>query len=304
MDTGEKTFETDINGDELYQVLARKALPILVRQAKAQQTITYTDLADELEMLSRRDSDYNLWGKWGNILWEIGNALKKLEKILRRSIPLINVIIIRKDDLLPGKDIDIFLTDRDQFKNCSNKKEKRLLQDKYLQELYNFQDWDKVLLTLGLTPIEQKNIIPKFKPKKKSHGKGGESAEHKAFKEYISLNPQVLGEGIKKKPFYLPKIEHQFRTFDKVDVLFKVGKRWIGVEAKAIHSDTEDILRGLFQCVKYKALLKAEQMEQMVIEIKTDITDIKVVLAVEGDFPKELIAIKNTLGIKVVDNIK
>ena len=48
METGEKTFEADIMGDKLYQVRARKALPILVRQAKAQQTITYTDLAIEL----------------------------------------------------------------------------------------------------------------------------------------------------------------------------------------------------------------------------------------------------------------
>ena len=148
---------------------------------------------------------------------------------------------------------------------------------------------------MKLSPIEQKEIIPKFKPKKKSHGKGGESAEHKAFKKYIFLNPQVLG--IKKKPFYA-KPEHSFPTLDRVDVLFKVDKKWIGAEVKAIHSDTEDIYRGLYQCVKYKALLKAEQMA---LQIKTDI---EVVLAVEGDFPKDLIAIKNILGINVVDNIK
>ena len=149
--------------------------------------------------------------------------------------------------------------------------------------------------------MNKKKLYLSSNLRREGHGKGGESAEHKAFKKYISLNPQVLG--IKEKPF-CTETEHTFPTLDAVDVLFKVDKRWIGAEAKAIHSDTEDIHRGLYQCVKYKALLKAEQMEQMVLEIKTDITDIEVVLAVEGDFPKGLIAIKNTLGIKVVDNIK
>ena len=254
MNSGEKTFEADIKGDKLYQVRARKALPILVRQAKAQQTITYTDLAIELEMPNPENLNFVL-GAIGNSL----KKLKKLEKILREPIPLINVIVINKNSLLPGSGIGLFLTDRerDRFKNGSNEEKKRLLEDNYYSKLYNFQHWDKVLSELKLSPIEQKEIIPKFKPKKKSHGKGGESAEHKAFKKYISLNPQVLG--IKKKPFYT-KPEHSFPTLDRVDVLFKVDKRWIGVEAKAIHSDREDILRGLYQCVKYKALLKAEQI--------------------------------------------
>ena len=90
METAEKTFEADINGDKLYQVRARKALPILVRQAKAQQTITYTDtdLAIELEMPNPENLNY--------VLGAIGNSLKKLEKILREPIPLINVIVINK----------------------------------------------------------------------------------------------------------------------------------------------------------------------------------------------------------------
>jgi hypothetical protein len=53
----------------------------------------------------------------------------------------------------------------------------------------------------------------------------------------------------------------------------------------------------LFQCIKYKSLIEAEQI------IKNQSAYCKVILALEGPFPKELVSVKNVLGIEVVDNI-
>ncbi len=86
METGEKTFNADIHGEKLYQKRARKALPILVRQAKAEQPIYYSDLAEELNMPNPRNLNY--------VLGAVGNSLKKLEKKWKEEIPLINVIVI------------------------------------------------------------------------------------------------------------------------------------------------------------------------------------------------------------------
>jgi len=48
-----------------------------------------------------------------------------------------------------------------------------------------------------------------------------------------------------------------------MDILFRTDKRWVGVEVKGKRSDELDIRRGLYQAVKYAALmeacLKAEQ---------------------------------------------
>ncbi len=49
-----------IFGDKLYQLRARVALPILVRQATAQQKITYGDLAEEIGIPNARNLNYVL----------------------------------------------------------------------------------------------------------------------------------------------------------------------------------------------------------------------------------------------------
>ena len=72
----------------------------------------------------------------------------------------------------------------------------------------------------------------------------------------------------------------------------------IGVEVKSKISDTSDILRGFFQCIKYKHLIEAEQL------VNNEQPDSRVILALEGQLPSELIAIKNVLEIEVIDNIK
>ena len=47
-------------GDKPYQQQARKALPILVRQASVRKSIFYSDLADELKMPNARNLNYVL----------------------------------------------------------------------------------------------------------------------------------------------------------------------------------------------------------------------------------------------------
>ncbi len=59
-------------GDKLYQQRARKALPILVRQASVRKSIFYSDLADELKMPNARNLNY--------VLGSIGQALNNLSE--------------------------------------------------------------------------------------------------------------------------------------------------------------------------------------------------------------------------------
>ena len=57
-----------ISGDKLYQERARRALPLLVRQAQAHAKIYYLDLALELGMPNPRNLNY--------VLGSIGQALQ------------------------------------------------------------------------------------------------------------------------------------------------------------------------------------------------------------------------------------
>ena len=72
---------------------------------------------------------------------------------------------------------------------------------------------------------------------------------------------------------------------------------WIGVEVKSVISGEADILRGLYQCVKYRAVLESH------LSVLEEERDIRVVLALGGLLPKSLVPIRNTLGVEVVERV-
>ncbi len=130
--------------------------------------------------------------------------------------------------------------------------------------------------------------------KASSYGGGGESDGHKRLKEYIAKNPVVVG-----LPTHIKEgvTEFQISSGDSIDVYFQNKKSWIGVEVKSSISGEADLTRGLFQCIKYKAVMEAMQLS---LGIKQNANSI---LALEGELPSELILLKNILGIEVVEKV-
>ena len=100
----------------------------------------------------------------------------------------------------------------------------------------------------GTVRIETTNLF--IGHRGKVHGFGGEGAEHLALKEYVASHPNVVSA----KESGLT--EHIILSGDRVDIWFPESQ--IAVEIKPETSSDSDILRGLFQCVKYKATLDAE----------------------------------------------
>jgi len=280
-----KATEHKLRGNKLFQERAREALPLLVRQAKAEQPICYSDLAEELSMPNPRNLDH--------VLGYIGEALQELGERWKCTIPPIQSLVVGKYTRVPGEGFWGIVKDRKVFAN-SSLKQKRLVVQQMLQEIYHFDQWDEVLREYGLRPLKnQWTRIPRevFRSR---YGGSGESEEHKRLKEYISRSPLVLGLNL---TLGKGEIEHEFPSADAVDVLFIRGQKWIGIEVKAKNSPLEDIARGIYQCVKYRALIEAQQM----VEQKRP--NAEVYLALGAKFPKDLIGLRNTLGINVIDNI-
>ena len=272
-----------LRGNKLYQRRAREALPLLVRQAKAEQPIYYSDLSDELNMPNPRNLNY--------VLGFIGETLQKLSKKWNADVPPIQSLVVNKATGIPGEGFWELAGLKSIDK--TSLKQKRLIVQQMLQNIYQFDKWNKVLEEFHLKPVKsQWTKIMKESPPS-GYG-GGESEEHKKLKEYVAKHPQVLnltrsiGKG---------QIEYGFPSADAVDVLFIHGLKWIGVEVKAKNSPDEDIARGIYQCIKYCALIQAQQM----VEQKSP--NAEAVLVIEGKSPKNLIGLKNTLGIKVIDSV-
>lgn len=283
METAELASQDDIFGNKLYQQRAREALPILVRQALVSQKITYSDLADELRMPNPRNLNY--------VLGVIGSTLLKLSEEWKEEIPPIQTIVINKQTEMPGEGVNWFIKNRQQYEKSTPSERKQLLLE-MLSNVFHYEKWLYVLEHLKLKPNNDSATI--FKRIIKNSGYGtGEGEKHKQFKILISENPNLLG----LKGFNKGDTEHNFPSQDSIDVYFSNDNAVVGVEVKSEMSNATDILRGLFQCKKYEALIEAENCVNGIRK------EIEVILALEKELPNELLPIKNILSVNVIDNI-
>ena len=280
-----KAAET-MDGDKLYQERARKALPILVRQAIAHQSITYSDLAEELDMENPRNLNY--------VLGSIGETLVELQSKWGIEIPLINCLVINKNTGIPGDGISGFVSIDNKFKSLPKRKQKEIINEK-AKIVYSFNQWIEVLTELGLEqvkPVDYQKLVNQLNIGFREGT--GESEFHKKLKGFVSKNPQLLD---------LPKdtskgtIEYPLPSGDIVDVMFFTKTDWVAVEVKSKISNSNDIYRGLYQCIKYEAVIEAYQSERGLYP------SCRAVLVMEDTFPNELKPLRNLLGVEVKDII-
>jgi hypothetical protein len=279
-----------IHGDKLYQERARRTLPLLVRQAEAKKTIFYSDLAEELDMPNPRNLNY--------VLGSIGQTLQQLSEELKNEIPPIQCIVINKSNGMPGEGIGWFLNKEsysgvvpEDFKKLPKARQKEIVQAE-LQKVYLYDKWRDVLENLSLEPVSED--FSKILNAIRAFG-GGESEAHKKLKEYVAQNPACVG-----LPTSSPKgeMEYSLASGDVLDVSFCLPDQWVAAEVKSLISDKQDIVRGLFQCVKYKAVMDATQL------VTKCEASVGAVLVLEGELPKDLVPLRNMLGVTVYQNTK
>ena len=272
-----------IDGEKLYQKRARRALPILVRQAKAHQTMFYGELAAELGMSNPQNMNYPLGA--------VGNAMQNLADTRRRPVPPIQALVINQSTGLPGEGVAPFAPDAKAFKRGSQENRK-LIVDRMLHDVFTYPDWDLVLEALGLEPVSGfplppvSDVVPQ--------GGRGEGAEHRALKNAVARNPGWVGLPRGLSP---GKTEARLYSGDSLDVLFRDSKRRTAVEVKGRSALPTDIVRGLFQCVKYEAVLNAQARARGLP------LDCEAVLALGGGVPSDLVALRHTLGVKVFEDL-
>jgi hypothetical protein len=277
METAE--ISENLWGNKLYQQRAREAFPFLVRQALMGETIFYSDLAEEMGMPNERNLNY--------VLGCIGTTILELAKQKDEEIPPIQCLVVNKASNLPGEGFGWFISEAD-FKKL-DKKQKRIVVNSQLSKIYAYPKWLNILQELGL----QQPSFPSPIKNSQING-GGEGLAHKKLKDFIANNPTAIG-----LPTSCPKGKTEFSlpSGDSVDVMFAWRNELIAVEVKSAISNIADINRGLFQCVKYRAVSEA------MLGIQGKPKNVRTLLVLESDFPKELISTKNMLGIEVIAGV-
>lgn len=275
----------DENGS-LYQRRALEALPILVRQAIAGQTIYYSDIAAELEMPNARNMNF--------VLGAVGSSMLQLGVAWGEAVPPIQALVVNKTTELPGEGFSEFAPDPAGFRAATHAAKRRMVQG-MLAHVFSYSRWGAVLSHFGIQPPpppDLSTLLPL--DARRRLGSGGESDAHRALKERIAAEPTVVGLAATG---FTAHIEYVFPSADAVDILFQGNDQRVAVEVKSRISDSGDLLRGLFQCIKYRALLDAEA------SVEQRSPDGRVLLALEGTLPVDLARIARTLGISVQENI-
>lgn len=280
-----------MTGNKLYQQRARRALPLLVRQAMARIPITYSNLASELEMKNPRNLNY--------VLGCIGQTLQRLSKNSREDIPPIQCLVVNAQTGLPGDGVGWFLTNDGLkgYMNCALREQREIVNEA-LKRIYNYKKWDAVLEVLNLTaPASNIDLIIEDMKRLANYG-GGEGNDHRTLKEWVANNPSILGV---RRRVPVGQMEFALPSGDSLDVSFEFNHNgkdvWLAAEVKPAQSQLSDIYRGIFQCIKYKAVMEAHLLAM------SRPINVRVVLVLGSDLPQQLIPLRNTLGVEVIERV-
>ncbi len=260
--------------------LVKKTIPILIRWAKqGLLNKTYGDLIKEL--------GYVHFSYVGKLLGRIDDVFKRFCELANEDNPTLNALVKSESTRLPSDGFDYVYP---SYVSMSDE-EKKIFVTGLNKKAVEYEHWDWVMLMLGLTPSiidlkESESLIRSGK----FLCKGGEGEMHKKIKEYIFNHPDFVGI----ESFNVREMERVLLSGDRLDVYFELtdGSK-IAVEVKPSTSSDADIMRGLFQCVKYKSILDAED------KIQGKKTFNKVVLVIGGNLSHENRMVQDILGISV-----
>lgn len=293
-----KTLSRKLERETWTSRVARIGFPILVRQAMERRMITYGDWAGEIKKsLGAGVNPRNL----NTVAGLIGDICKDYAEKTGTRTPEINLIVVNKQTGIPGEGADLYMkrfcekslvgrTDRKPL----DRKEKQTIIKIAAEEIFDFSEWEGVLEAYGLETVRNGGKAMKRKrvrPRRKDWHKGPESVAHKRLKRRIASNSGLVG--VKRRE--TGEEEHLLWSGDKVDVYFKEAA--VAVEVKAGNAAFGELHRGVFQCIKYKALLGAQQISEW--EVPT--ADCR--LAIGGRLPDELRNLCERLEVEYFDEL-
>jgi hypothetical protein len=274
--------------------------------------IQYGQLQDEIfrrhgELFDRLGIKWQqVCTKYGHPAGKIGNVLFKLaeewgERVpgvqWNSDIPPVNAIIVSRDSGLPSDGVEWYIehyiddeiTD-ENYEDCINQ---------VIDAVFDYPEWARVAQDLGFGPLEpvpdfidhadeEDSRALKLPEQEQNLGLGGESEEHKSLKKWLAAHPEIFSEY-----GYFPEGENEFllRSGDKVDAVFLNESHILAVEAKTSEASDAELVRGVFQCIKYRSTLRAMQL------VAGRLPNAQAVLATQRELRGEVLNAANRLKV-------
>ena len=234
-----------------YQIYAKKMIKIFVSRILDEKIspkyLTYGEIAEMIDF-PKPYTGNNFSREIGMVLGSVGDLLASIS--VGTPIPIIQTLAVAKSTKLPSYGLRAFVPGYDSL---VNNEKKAFAQREYDKIKIFGENWLEVLKKLNIDYSPSKTKTQKRGRKYNPFGSEG-SPEHINVKNYIKEHHNKIGykgtsKGIDEYPLY---------SGDKIDVVFRDETGIYAYEAKSIRSDEDDIQRGIFQCVKYKKILEAQ----------------------------------------------
>jgi len=187
-------------------------------------------------------------------------AIQELGEQWGEKIPPLNLIVVQAGTQLPGHGADgvaHYYFDDGGAGMAANRKA-------YVQAamaaVFDYgPKWDRVAQALGVdvldaahatrdegNPIELPAVPTAYRP---------ESSAYKALKASVAAHSEWFED---YGAFEAGVNEHRLSSGDSLDAYFTNGRESLAVEVKASNASDAELMRGIYQPIKYRAVLRAE----------------------------------------------
>lgn len=236
----------------------------LIAAALDNSTVTYGEAKQRLETEVGFTTIFST--KMGRPAGALINRIHEVDP----AAPLINVILVNQVDRLPSDGAGSFMARRFGQPSLAklDARERhperwRLAFERAAGEVYAYgeQRWSELFERVFGEPYASDAIQEERKTRKKGsehdgvcYGRSGEGPNHRALRLWVQANPQALHRSLAG---VRSETEVDLDSGDRVDVVFYAEDRTIVIEVKSRDSDLIDLRRGVFQCIKYRAVQSA-----------------------------------------------
>lgn len=265
----------------------------LIDAAQQRATLAYGEAKQRLEA----DEGFGPIGRATRVGLTGGTLMEHFHEFDER-LPLLNVLLVLQNGRLPSDGAGPFLAKRFGVPRLANKDFRKMnpaqwrhFSEKAADEVYAFSDWPKIYKRVygfdwrpsgvfNSTKIgSEKDGIPR--------GRGGEGPHHEALRLWVKRYPRKVAPSLTVDR---SETEADLPSGDRVDVVYYAGSRTIAIEVKSRDSNEADLTRGVFQCVKYLAVLKA-------MDLRSN-SPVSTLLLTETPLPAAVAALAAVLQIK------
>jgi len=260
----------------------------LIHAAKRGTVMTYREAKYRLEVEEGFDTIFS--PRMGVPTGKLMDRILQVEP----GCPPLNILLVRQGDRLPGAGVGTYVADYlrdDRFRDPkfreTNIEEWREACERIAPDIYAFKGWN------GVYRLAFEENLPDFVPPRSreedgiSQNRTGEGPRHKSLRLWVKDNPGAIRNSYRD---FQTQTEVVLDSADRVDVVYRGPNSTVAIEVKSSDSDDADLRRGVFQCVKYRAVMKA-------MDLRPD-PSITAILVTQVSLPDEVRVLLRRNGIE------